>query len=649
MFKKVLIANRGEIACRIIKTLHRMGIESIAIYSWADRFSPHVKMATEAFCIGEPTPAKSYLNIEKIIAIALEANADAIHPGYGFLSENPDFAEACQQNGIVFIGPNSQAMRDVGSKQRAKQMLEGSSVPLIPGFNPEHPSDDELEAAAHAMGWPVVLKAAHGGGGKGLKIVKQASEFKHAIASARREAKSYFNNDELLLEKFIEHPRHLEVQILADQHGHVVHLFERDCSVQRRQQKIIEEAPAIHLSPQLRQKLYDCAIQVAKTFSYTNAGTVEFLLAEHETLYFMEMNARLQVEHPITEMITGLDLVEWQIRIANGERIGFNQPEKPVGHAIECRICAEQPQHDFRPSQGQIQQLSWPKTSANCRIDTGIENQQQIESHYDSLLAKMICWEDSRDKAIQSMQTMLNDTQILGIETNVEYLNHLLSHPVWLKGAVGIDFLAKHHTASPPMPIEQLQVSLACMDSIHFWRHQNHLPSELSGLSITQTRYSPRQFVVNDEEITLFLNYVKPGIVKIKDTHQTIHYQYQQAHLFIDDGKAQFSYRIEFHPDVWLIHQPQQVTKVQVAIAEHSHQKGKAQDGNIVSPMPATIVAILKNNGDSIEQGEPLLVLEAMKMEHTIYAPFNGTIKQLFHQLGQQVQEGQQLLELIER
>lgn len=645
MFKKVLIANRGEIACRIMKTLAKMNIQSVGVYSWADRFSPHVKMADEAYCIGPSTPLESYLNIKNIIHVAQLAKVDAIHPGYGFLSENPEFAKACASSNICFIGPTPQAMQDVGSKQRAKELLKNSQVPLIPGYNPPNPNDQELFSAAEQIGWPVVLKAAHGGGGKGLKIVENPKQFKHAIESARREAKSYFNNDELLLEKLIIEPRHLEVQILGDHHGHIIHLFERDCSVQRRQQKIIEEAPAIGLSEKLRKKLYHYAIEVAKTFAYTNAGTVEFLLENQDTLYFMEMNARLQVEHPITEMITGIDLVEWQIRIAAGEKLTFTPPKQALGHAIECRICAEQPEDDFKPSHGKIQNLDWPETSTHQRIDTGIELDQEISSYYDSLLAKEIYWAEDRSHCIQGMQQMLKQTQITGLATNINYLKQLLDIPRWVQGAVPIDFLA---TLELPKPITNINNVVAVMDSILFWQETHNIPETLSGLSLSGMRFSPRTYLWDERFISFEIAYIKPGVLKLKSESQILNYQYQAPILVIDNGLSRQQVRIELNHPECFIDDGHQVYKIlPYHISHHLHQtKEHAKD--ITSPMPATIVAILKNSGDTISQGEPLIILEAMKMEHTIYAPFDGIIKEFYYQTGQQVQEGQQLLELSE-
>lgn len=654
MFKKILIANRGEIACRIIRTLDKMGIQSVAIYSSADRFSPHVKLAKEAYCVGAPPPLESYLNISNILNIAKKAQVDAIHPGYGFLSENPEFALACEAQHIHFIGPSSYSMECVGSKQKAKEMLQNSNVPLIPGFNPPNPNDAELLQAAKKIGWPVVLKAAHGGGGKGLKIIHEEKEFSHAIQSARREAKSYFNNDELLLEKLIIEPRHLEVQILADHHGKTLHLFERDCSVQRRQQKIIEEAPAMELSESIRQQLYSYAIQVAETFNYTNAGTVEFLLENNKNLYFMEMNARLQVEHPITEMITGIDLVEWQIRIAQGEKLSIEQPTTPIGHAIECRICAEQPEHDFRPSQGKISYLKWPTVTVDkqTRIDTGIEDQQAIEGHYDSLLAKTIYWAEDRPKAILGMQNMLNHSIILGLDTNLAYLRQLLMEPRWLIGAVPIDYLAKLQLKTHKKTDIELAPIVAVMDSILFWKKPNQLPIDLTHLSITTPRFSPKKYQIGDTELEFFIHYEKPGklklLLKTNEHVVDIDYVFDTPIAYIDDQHSKANYIFEFLVNEFLIHDQTCSYSIKINTNTFMHDKTKVHSKEITSPMPATVVAILKNNGDSILQGEPLIVLEAMKMEHTIYAPYDGTIKQFYYQLGQQVQEGQQLLELAE-
>jgi 3-methylcrotonyl-CoA carboxylase alpha subunit len=644
MFKKILIANRGEIAIRIIKTLRKLGMQSVAIYSSADRFHPHVQMADEAYWIGEASPQKSYLNIEKIIETASIAQVDAIHPGYGFLSENPEFARACEKANIVFIGPSSKAMENVGSKQKAKVLLANTNVPLVPGFNPSNPSDEELLQAAQKLGFPLVIKAAHGGGGKGLKIVHQASEWQNALSSARREAKAYFGNDELLLEKFIENPRHLEVQIFGDHLGHVVHLFERDCSVQRRQQKIVEEAPAIHLSKTLRKQLYEHALEVAKTFEYTNAGTVEFLLTADETLYFMEMNARLQVEHPITEAITGLDLVELQIQIAQGKAIPFTQPTTPKGHAIECRICAEQPKHDFKPSQGQINRLIWPKFG---RVDTGIECHQVIQSHYDSLLAKEIAWGETREKAIIEMQNMLHETDIFGIESNLDYLKLILNDKTWQKGAVPIHFLLNHKFHDTQTP-KSIIILAACALELHALQEKNQTPKDLMQFSNISQRFWPIQFSFDNELYQLKISSPKENYFVVEYQAQNFEvFFHNQAHqLYLEINQQCYRFQVDKKLNYFTIHDQLNSYEIHQVTRAQSNTDNQQQDTKIRSPMPATIVAIYKKTGDIITKGEPLLVLEAMKMEHTIYAPDNANIKEIFYQQGQQVQEGCELVEL---
>jgi 3-methylcrotonyl-CoA carboxylase alpha subunit len=643
MFKKVLVANRGEIACRIIKTLRRLGIQSVAIYSEVDSFHPHVKMADEAYCIGLAKPQETYLNIEKIISIAKLAHVDAIHPGYGFLSENPEFAKTCEKNNVIFIGPHSKAMQLVGSKQAAKAALMHTDVPLIPGYQAKDPSDDMLIAESHKLGFPLVIKATHGGGGKGLKIVHDPRDFQHALDSARREALSYFNNEEVLLEKLITHPRHLEVQILGDEHGQVVHLFERDCSVQRRQQKIIEEAPALNLNPKIRDKLYQYAITVAKTFAYTNAGTVEFLLAPDNTLYFMEMNARLQVEHPITEMITGIDLVEWQIRVANHEKINFQQPETPNGHAIEVRLCAEQPEHDFRPSQGRITQLHLPEG----RVDTGIECHQEISGFYDSLLAKEIAWGEDRQASIINIQAMLENTLINGLETNIDYLKMISSDSVWQKGAVPIDFLACHDFKNKSLDLNILLMAASALASFES-QHQSPLPKCLFNFSGQHARFSPISFIYNETIYTVLIS-VQGEKIHIKLDNETKIYvlssQIQNHYLYLSIEEQTYHLRFSIEKHGFLLHDETKTYRI-FRLMQHPTNLEAEANLNVKAPMNATIVALYKKNGEQITQGEPLLVLEAMKMEHTVYAPKNGLIKEIFYQLGQQVQEGSLLLDI---
>ena len=637
MIKKILIANRGEIAIRIMRTVAQLGMKSVAIYSSADRFSMHASMADEAYCVGLPEPQHSYLNIEKIINIALQTQVDAIHPGYGFLSENPDFARACEKNNIIFIGPTSQAMADVGSKQRAKELLQQTSVPMIEGYHAANPSDEELLDAAHKIGFPLVIKAAHGGGGKGLKIVHNSSEWQVNLQSARREAKKYFNNDELLLEKFIDSPRHLEVQVFGDHHGNLIHLFERDCSVQRRQQKIIEEAPAVNLSPKIRKKLYQYAIEVAKKFAYTNAGTVEFLLTTDNKLYFMEMNARLQVEHPITEAITGIDLVDLQINIAQGHPIPFLQPLQPKGHAIECRICAEQPKQDFKPSQGQINNLSWPKDG---RVDTGVSNKSIIHGHYDSLLAKEITIAETRKRAIYQMQKMLHATTITGVDTNLNYLSAILKNPIWAKGGVAINFLATENLF--PFEINPYLIILAgCAIEIQG-------KSPLTLFSNTAPLYWPLEFSLDNILYNM-------QIVDIAADNFTVLYESQRHQVFFSICAQQLC--IEFAEKSYQLKYVRQKNITIISTKDHSYELHQSSnktatlhnqtlETKIRAPMAATIVAVYKKTGDEVKKGDALVVLEAMKMEHTIYAPENGHLTALFFTEGQQIQDGSELLEL---
>ena len=645
MFKKVLIANRGEIACRIIKTLNKMGIQSIAIYSTADRFHPFVKMADEAYCIGEPLPAQSYLNIEKIINIARQADVCAIHPGYGFLSENPDFAKACAQANIVFIGPNIEAMENVGSKQRAKEMLKNTDVPLVPGFNPPNPSDEDLYKATEKIGFPLVIKAAHGGGGKGLKRVNNLDEFKPMLAAARREAKNYFGNDEVILEKFISTPRHLEVQIIGDNFGQVIHLFERDCSVQRRQQKIIEEAPASFLSESMKKKLYSAALTVAKTFNYTNVGTVEFLLEKDGTLYFMEMNARLQVEHPITEMITGLDLVEWQIKIATGEHLSIEQPQTPKGYAIECRICAEDPRADFRPSQGDIKTLIWPTLNDALRVDSGIEVHQKITGHYDSLLAKTISFGKTRHEAIINMQALLKHTLLQGIRVNIDYLQAILADDYWQNHPVTIDFLDSFKEDPEPIDIHFYVIAAQIIRN-HYLQQDSQLDSSLADFTIGPIRFSPSTWQIFKETLTVLCHQKSNNVclIEIDRLQYEVFYRLQGHQLFIEieDKNHCFSFKqSEHHFELKCGLQTCIIYLVSSTALMHHHENLTPA---ITSPMPANVVALYKKVGDSIEKGDALLVVEAMKMEHTIYAPGKGVITQIHYQAGQQVQEGKEIL-----
>ena len=424
LFEKVLIANRGEIACRVIATCRRLGIPTVAIYSDADAHSRHVRLADEAVHVGPAAARESYLAIDKVMDAARSAGAQAIHPGYGFLSENADFAESCRNAGLVFIGPPAEAIRAMGSKAAAKVLMRHAGVPLTPGYDGTNQAPAFLEQKAHEIGYPIMIKANAGGGGKGMRRVEDAGQFQAALASCRREASAAFGDDSVLLEKYLMRPRHVEVQVFADAHGNVISLFERDCSVQRRHQKVIEEAPPPGITPEQRVALGRAGCDAARAVGYQNAGTVEFLLDRDGHISFMEMNTRLQVEHPVTEMITGLDLVEWQLRIAAGEPLPLSQDQLQLqGHAIEARIYAEDPDHDFLPSTGKLVHLHMPQVSSNVRVDSGVEEGDTITSNYDPMIAKLIVWDQSREQALQRLSNALADVRIVGVANNVAFLH----------------------------------------------------------------------------------------------------------------------------------------------------------------------------------------------------------------------------------
>jgi acetyl-CoA carboxylase biotin carboxylase subunit len=444
MFKKILIANRGEIAVRIIRTCKEMGIETVAVYSDVDKKALHVQLADEAHLLGSAPPLESYLNIDKIIDIAQKSKVEAIHPGYGFLAENPLFSKRCEDEMIIFIGPNSEALRLVGDKIESRKTMTQVKVPIIPGMKMKGGTLKEFEEQAERIGYPVMLKASAGGGGKGMRIIRTKDDLKSSIEAGMREAKSAFGDESVYLEKCMERPRHIEFQVLADNYGNAVHLFERECSIQRRHQKIIEETPSIALTPELRAEMGKTAVKVIQTANYNNAGTVEFLLDENGKYYFLEVNARIQVEHPITELVTGVDLVKSQIKIASGEKLPFKQEDlSQRGHAIECRIYAEDPENDFLPSFGKILFVKEP-SGPGIRNDSGLYSGIEVTMHYDPILAKLICWGENRESARKRSIQALSDYAILGIKTQMNYLKDLLSHPEFTAGNTQTDFIPKN-------------------------------------------------------------------------------------------------------------------------------------------------------------------------------------------------------------
>jgi acetyl-CoA carboxylase biotin carboxylase subunit len=475
MFKKVLIANRGEIAVRIIKACQEMGIKTVAVYSEVDRHSPHVQIADESVNLGDPTPSESYLNIAKIIESARNVNAEAIHPGYGFLAENPDFAKACADSGIKFIGPTPEVIRLMGDKIEAKKTIASANVPVIPGYHGVKQDLSTLVKEGNEIGFPLLVKATAGGGGKGMRVVHAEAELKQSIESAKREAKSSFGNDSVFLEQYIDKPRHIEFQILADEHGHVIHLFERECSIQRRHQKIIEETPSPVMTKKLRDEMGTAAVAAAEAVGYTNAGTIEFMVDGKQNFYFMEMNTRLQVEHPITEATTGVDLAKWQLRIASGMELTFKQNDLVQrGHALECRIYAEDPSNGFLPSIGTLEKVEIP-IGPNIRNDTGVETNFYVSPYYDPMLAKLAVNSENREESINKMIWALSHYVVLGVTTNISFLKKVLEHPEFRKGNITTHFINDYFrdwlVTKEGLPLDAI-IALAVYDSLHTQRQE---------------------------------------------------------------------------------------------------------------------------------------------------------------------------------
>lgn len=649
MLNTLLIANRGEIACRIIKTAHRLGIETVAIYSTVDKDSLHVSMADKAYCVGEPEARTSYLNIPKIIEIAKQTGAQAIHPGYGFLSENSEFARACSDLGIIFVGPSVSAMEAMASKQLAKQLLSKSNVPLTPGYHGDDQSETTLLQESIKIGFPILLKAASGGGGKGMRIVEKKADFQHALESARREAQASFGDHIMIIEKYIANPRHVEIQLMADNFGNIVHFFERDCSIQRRHQKIIEEAPAPNLSAPLRKKLAEAAISVAKAIDYRGAGTIEFLVDNESSFYFMEMNTRLQVEHPVTEMITGVDLVEWQLRVANNEPLPLTQEEiKRQGHAIECRIYAEDPYQQYMPSTGTIEFLKEP-FGEGIRIDTGITRNSSISMYYDPMIAKLITYGSSREEAIGRMNQAMKHYAIGGVKTNLPLLQAIIEHREFIACNLSTHFLTQY---PPKLPLPDTHWALIMASGLDYLNlnppYKTHLQSDTFAWQMHLNSHWPFHYLVNGEHHTVLINPINHNALTL--SHQTetmtIHVKFNRNILWIDDGQQTCHALIDNQDQHLTVYTPSGPVLIERFNGQLQIDTEDAINHQLTSPMPATIVAVLKHEGDMIKTGDRLMVLEAMKMEHTILAPTDGIIDEVFFKVGDQVAEGVELITL---
>jgi 3-methylcrotonyl-CoA carboxylase alpha subunit len=653
MFHTILIANRGEIACRIIATCRRLGIRTVAVYSDADATSRHVRLADTAVHIG-PSPAReSYLVIDRILDAARATNAQAIHPGYGFLSENADFAEACAAANILFIGPSPEAIRTMGSKAAAKKLVRQAGVPLTPGYDGANQLPEFLAQQAAVIGYPVMIKANAGGGGKGMRRVDSSDNFASALASCQREAAASFGDDSVLLEKCIVAPRHIEVQIFGDTHGNIVSLFERDCSVQRRHQKVIEEAPAPSISSELRAALGQAARDAARAVNYINAGTVEFLVDRDGTFSFMEMNTRLQVEHPVTEMITGLDLVEWQLRIAAGEPLPLTQEQLTLhGHAIEARIYAEDPAHDFRPSIGKLIHLRSPATSQHVRIDTGVEQGDTITPFYDPMIAKLVVWDETRSLAVQRMAHSLAAFQIVGVASNVTFLRQLITSSSFASANLDTSLIDREQAqlaASSDTPTESSLIFAALFILL---REQSAARAASSpwlmrdGWRLNATLKRTILFVAGDRKHEVIVEYTANNfifsidkasysangaidstgdlraIIDGRPHHAAVIAEGLRHHIFTEDQHATLT-----------LNDP-------LANSELSY----AKEGSLLAPMPGRVVAQLVEPGVHVDQGTPLMVLEAMKMECTIHAPSAGSVESFQFATGDQVTEGVELL-----
>jgi len=661
MFDKILIANRGEIACRVIKTARRMGIATVAVYSDADRDALHVRLADEAIHIGAAPARESYLLADKILAAAKETGAQAVHPGYGFLSENAAFAQACADNGISFVGPPTSAIEAMGSKSAAKNIMEKAEVPLVPGYHGDDQNPELLRAASEKMGYPVLLKATAGGGGKGMRQVWAAEEFDEALAAAKRESLSSFGDDTMLVEKYLTKPRHVEVQVFCDTLGNAVYLAERDCSVQRRHQKVIEEAPAPNMSDDLRREMGETAVQAAQAINYAGAGTVEFLLDEDGSYYFMEMNTRLQVEHPVTEMVTGQDLVEWQLKVAYGEALPLRQDEVRVnGHAFEARIYAEDPDNDFLPVTGTLEFLQPPEESTHVRVDTGVCQGDEVSVYYDPMIAKLIVWDESRERALQRLASALKEYRIGGTVTNLDFLYNLATSQPFVAGQVDTGFIEKHHELifhDRQQDLEK-ELPLAAFALLLHKQQQN-----LSGGTVTDP-WSPWQgsgaWRLNEPHVhRLTLHcHQQEHLIEVEQrgeqfivsaagrkVHLRGELQGDIIHLDVDGHRQQGT--LASTADGFTLYLPEGACHFHEVLPDTGESDANDANAGLSAPMNGTLVTLLVEPGTPVVTGTPLLVMEAMKMEHTIKAPEDGQVEAFYYQPGDLVDGGAELLSFI--
>jgi 3-methylcrotonyl-CoA carboxylase alpha subunit len=624
----VLIANRGEIACRVMRTAKALGLTTVAVHSEIDRTARHVREADIAINLGGAKPGESYLLQDSIIAAAQASGAQAVHPGYGFLSENASFARKLEEAGLVFLGPPASAIEAMGSKSAAKALMEVAGVPLVHGYHGEDQSLETFRQAARSIGYPVLLKATAGGGGKGMKVVERESELAEALSSAQREASSSFGDARMLVEKYVLKPRHVEIQVFADQHGHCLYLNERDCSIQRRHQKVVEEAPAPGLSPELRRAMGESAVQAALAIGYVGAGTVEFLLDERGEFFFMEMNTRLQVEHPVTEAITGLDLVAWQIRVARGEPLPITQQQVPLnGHAIVVRLYAEDPEGGFLPASGRLEFYHEPVAGPGRRVDSGVEQGDEVSPFYDPMVAKLIAWGENREQARQRLLSMLAETVVGGFKTNLAFLQRILAHPAFAAAELDTGFIERYRDELLPPTTELPQV---------FWqRAASAFVQTDASRQRPDDPYSPwasRGAWRSGMKATSSLSLV------CGERRQDVLLEPTRSPLGLRDALRHADTLYLRHGFEW-----HAVTRFDPIAAATS---GQVHQGGLTAPMNGSIVRILVQVGQEVEAGRPLVVLEAMKMEHSIRAPHAGTVAAIYCAEGELISEGTLLVDL---
>ena len=677
MFKKILIANRGEIACRVAATARRLGIKTVAVYSDADAQAKHVQVCDEAVHIGGSAPKDSYLRWERILQAAKDTGAQAVHPGYGFLSENEDFAKACAAAGLVFIGPPASAILAMGLKAESKQLMEKAGVPLVPGYHAADQDPALLQREADRIGYPALIKASAGGGGKGMRVVNSSAEFADALASCKREAINSFGDDAVLIEKYVQRPRHIEIQVFGDTHGNCVYLFERDCSVQRRHQKVLEEAPAPGMTEALRKQMGEAAVAAAKAVNYVGAGTVEFIVEqtaydkpESMKFFFMEMNTRLQVEHPVTEAITGLDLVEWQLRVASGEPLPLQQSDLRIhGHAIEARICAENPDNNFLPATGTLAVYRKPKCSsfalpsdahAGVRIDDGVREGDSISPFYDSMVAKLIVHGDTREQALARLDEALSQTRIVGLTTNVQFLRHIIRTDSFATAKLDTALIQREEKALFAQEPLGLALTAASVVAHTLHREQalkdNDPFSSRDGWRAYGVATRKFGFVFHGVSYDTVLTYAHDGSLQLcvadadGDVSGTLAYREDGDALHVSFAgqhvRVQVFHETQGHEDVAHVFAPQGATRITVVDALAHAGETQEAGGRLTAPMPGKVVSFAVAAGDKVKAGQPLAVMEAMKMEHTIAAPADGEVLELLYAPGDQVAEGEELLKL---